>query len=51
MFAFNCPRCKRSLSREEREAGRKIACPFCSQRVQVPQPPTIVTPDSRNSSL
>jgi Zn finger protein HypA/HybF involved in hydrogenase expression len=39
MIAFHCPKCRTSLRRQDQEAGSKIPCPSCGQRLQVPQPP------------
>src|SRR5258708_5050141 len=43
MIRFSCPRCKASLEQPEDAAGSKVACPKCSQRLQVPLPPTTKT--------
>jgi len=37
MIAFPCPRCKHNLTRHENEAGSKVACPSCGQRLLVPE--------------
>lgn len=36
---FNCPRCKKPIEVAASEAGTKMACPGCSQRLQVPAAP------------
>jgi DNA-directed RNA polymerase subunit RPC12/RpoP len=43
MIRYLCPRCKKSLAAQDRDAGAKIACPHCGQRLQVPMPPTSKT--------
>ncbi|MBL8792740.1 MAG: paraquat-inducible protein A, partial [Planctomycetia bacterium] len=37
MIAFTCPKCQHQLTRHDNEAGSKIPCPACGQRLQVPQ--------------
>jgi DNA-directed RNA polymerase subunit RPC12/RpoP len=39
MISFGCPRCKTFLTRLDQEAGGKMACPSCGQRLQIPTPP------------
>lgn len=39
MIAFNCPKCKIELRRQDHESGNKVPCPSCGQRLQVPQGP------------
>lgn len=39
MIRYRCPRCKKSLTAEESEAGTKKNCPYCEQRVLIPVPP------------
>jgi GYF domain 2 len=39
VIRFTCPRCKTILSRNDHEAGLKMSCSGCAQRVQIPQPP------------
>src|SRR5262245_66152130 len=38
MIQFSCPKCQSVLSATEQQAGIKVACPKCGQRLQVPQP-------------
>jgi S1-C subfamily serine protease len=38
MIQFSCPRCEALLSATDAQAGIKVACPKCNQRIQVPQP-------------
>ncbi|MBL8797210.1 MAG: hypothetical protein JNM56_25130 [Planctomycetia bacterium] len=37
MLSFSCSRCKHNLTRHENEAGSKVACPSCGQRLLVPE--------------
>jgi DNA-directed RNA polymerase subunit RPC12/RpoP len=39
MIHYRCPRCKVLLRSPDRDAGAKLACPQCGQRLQVPSPP------------
>lgn len=39
MIRYRCPKCRKALAAEDREAGAKLNCPHCSQRLQVPIPP------------
>jgi len=39
MITFSCPRCQSVLEQPDGAAGTKVACPKCSQRLQVPLPP------------
>ncbi|HKB39285.1 MAG TPA: trypsin-like peptidase domain-containing protein, partial [Gemmataceae bacterium] len=39
MIRFSCPSCKTVLSVTAEQAGTKLGCPCCGQRLQVPQPP------------
>jgi hypothetical protein len=39
MIRFACPACKAVLECPDDEAGCKMACPKCSQRLQIPTPP------------
>ena len=39
MIDFSCPKCTFALTRHNNEAGSKVSCPSCGQRVQVPRPP------------
>jgi DNA-directed RNA polymerase subunit RPC12/RpoP len=39
MIRYLCPRCKKALAAQDREAGGKLNCPHCGQRLQVPVPP------------
>lgn len=39
MITFNCASCKFSLTRADDEAGQKVLCPQCGQKLRVPQPP------------
>ena len=45
-IVFNCPRCGRHLSVEERGAGLLVNCPSCKEQIEVPrstgsQPPQV----------
>ncbi|HEV3259871.1 MAG TPA: CAP domain-containing protein, partial [Gemmataceae bacterium] len=42
MFRFACPACKAILQAPEQQAGAKVACPKCGQRLQIPVPLTAV---------
>ncbi|MBL8794286.1 MAG: hypothetical protein JNM56_10295 [Planctomycetia bacterium] len=44
MIAFLCPTCHTALNRDDREAGTKIACPSCGQRLLIPDLPPPPTP-------
>ena len=39
MIRFGCPRCKAVLERPDSDAGSKLSCPSCQQRLQIPLPP------------
>jgi hypothetical protein len=39
MIRYLCPRCKQSLAARDGEAGAKVNCLSCGQKVQVPAPP------------
>src|SRR5438874_1736645 len=39
MIRFGCPSCKTVLSAPPEQAGTKVGCPRCGQRLLVPQPP------------
>src|SRR5947209_4711867 len=39
MIRFGCPACKTVLSTPPEQAGTKVGCPRCGQRLLVPQPP------------
>jgi S1-C subfamily serine protease len=39
MIRFCCPTCKKILQATESQAGQKVACPGCGQRLQIPAPP------------
>ena len=39
MIRFSCPRCKSVLDSPDQQAGNKIECPKCQQRLQIPLPP------------
>lgn len=39
MISFTCPSCRMNIERADDEAGQKINCPLCGQRLKVPQPP------------
>src|SRR5689334_17292978 len=39
MIHFACPLCKVVLQVPEQQAGGKVACPKCGQRLQIPVPP------------
>src|SRR5262249_17765183 len=40
MIRFRCPSCQKVLKAPESGAGRKVSCPRCGQRVQIPLPLT-----------
>lgn len=39
MIRYRCPRCRTVLAAQDSEAGSKLNCSRCGQRVQVPAPP------------
>jgi DNA-directed RNA polymerase subunit RPC12/RpoP len=39
MIRYSCPSCKQALSAQDHEAGTKLHCPRCNQRLQIPAPP------------
>jgi pSer/pThr/pTyr-binding forkhead associated (FHA) protein len=39
MISFSCPRCNKALEVPEDQAGTKIYCPQCQQKLKVPLPP------------
>jgi len=39
MIAYSCPKCRAFLTAHEVDAGKKLGCPSCGQRLQVPAPP------------
>ncbi len=43
MIRYACPRCKAVLESPDQEAGHKVACPGCGQRLQIPLPPRTKT--------
>src|ERR1043166_7852117 len=43
MIRISCPRCKQVMVCQDREAGNKLHCPKCGQRLQVPVPPKAKT--------
>ncbi len=36
MIRYSCPNCKQSLTAQDNEAGNKLHCPCCNQRLQIP---------------
>jgi DNA-directed RNA polymerase subunit RPC12/RpoP len=44
LISFLCPTCRTGINRDETEAGTKIACPSCGQRLLIPQPPALPSP-------
>jgi DNA-directed RNA polymerase subunit RPC12/RpoP len=47
MIHYSCPRCSAILQAADQEAGSKVACPHCGQRLQLPLPPvnkTVLAP-------
>jgi len=38
---FRCARCQHSLTRKDSEAGTKVQCPACNQKLLVPTPPRL----------
>ena len=49
MIRFSCPVCTQHLSAAEGAGGRKIECPSCRQRLQIPIPPA-ATDDEADGS-
>jgi ribosomal protein S27E len=43
MIRISCPRCKQVMVCKDREAGNKLHCPKCGQRLQLPIPPKAKT--------
>ena len=39
MIAFHCPKCNMRTQCDDSQAGTKIRCPFCNQKLRVPTPP------------
>jgi hypothetical protein len=39
-ITFACPKCRESVTRSDSDAGSKIVCPVCNQKLRVPVPPT-----------
>ena len=39
MIRFQCPACNIILQGSDTQAGTKIPCPKCGQRLQIPRPP------------
>jgi DNA-directed RNA polymerase subunit RPC12/RpoP len=39
MIAYSCPKCRSFLTAHDEDAGKKLACPSCGQRLQIPPPP------------
>lgn len=39
-FKFTCPHCQQHLSADSSMVGTEVACPTCSGRLIVPEPPT-----------
>jgi DNA-directed RNA polymerase subunit RPC12/RpoP len=39
MIRYRCPKCKKALTANDAEAGAKLDCPQCGQRLQVPTQP------------
>jgi DNA-directed RNA polymerase subunit RPC12/RpoP len=39
MITFRCPTCKAFLNQHDDQAGKKMPCPSCGQRLLVPTPP------------
>ena len=44
MIRFSCSRCHAALKAREGGAGRKVSCPRCRQRVDIPPPDTKTSP-------
>jgi DNA-directed RNA polymerase subunit RPC12/RpoP len=51
MIRYTCPRCKKSLESPASFAGRKLHCPDCNQRLQIPQPATPAEPPVNKTIL
>jgi len=51
MFRYLCPRCKKSMSAQDGEAGSKLDCPHCGQRILVPTPPQPPKPPINKTTL
>jgi DNA-directed RNA polymerase subunit RPC12/RpoP len=43
MIRYLCPRCQKPLTAQDGEAGAKVNCSSCGQKVQVPLPPASKT--------
>src|SRR5262245_46567486 len=55
MIRYRCPRCEKPLAAQDEEAGAKLGCRHCGQRVQVPALPArektmLGEPDEERSS-
>ncbi len=48
---YTCIRCKRTLESPASFAGRKLNCPSCNQRLQIPQPSTPAAPPVNKTVL
>lgn len=42
MISYSCPKCKTFLTAIDGDAGSKVQCPKCGQRLQIPRPPAPV---------
>jgi DNA-directed RNA polymerase subunit RPC12/RpoP len=51
MIRYTCARCQKSLESPVSFAGRKINCPNCNQRLQIPQPSTPSTTPPINKTI
>jgi DNA-directed RNA polymerase subunit RPC12/RpoP len=51
MIRYNCPRCKKSLESPVSFAGQKLNCPDCTQRLQIPQPPSPPSAPPANKTI
>jgi len=41
MIALRCPKCRASLQRADVEAGDKMRCPLCNQKLLLPTLPAL----------
>jgi DNA-directed RNA polymerase subunit RPC12/RpoP len=39
VIRYRCPVCNKALVAQDEEAGSKLHCPHCGQRLQIPEPP------------
>src|SRR5262245_60975206 len=39
-FTYHCPACRNLLEANHQEAGQKVQCPTCAQKIRIPPPPS-----------